>query len=105
MGRNLVCIRANKISPYYLKEYFLSTHIKKEKKIKESTGTILNSLHVKSIEKLRIIVPIQEILNNFILAIKPIHEIIQNNLLEINILSQIRDSLLPKLMSGKIRVK
>jgi type I restriction enzyme S subunit len=56
------------------------------------------------IKDLEIVIPENKILNNFNDAIKPIFEKIKINSLEIQSLSKTRDELLPKLMSGKVRV-
>jgi len=57
---------------------------------------------LKSYELLR---PAQDSMNKFHKATLPLFSKINENRKEIQALSQIRDSLLPKLMSGKIRVK
>ncbi|TFG22234.1 MAG: restriction endonuclease subunit S [Promethearchaeota archaeon] len=67
IGRNLVCIRPNSefLSPEYLKEYMLSNKMNNEIRLKTSSGTILDSLHVKYIKKLRIILPSESLLKKF----------------------------------------
>ncbi|MFC1560865.1 restriction endonuclease subunit S [Candidatus Latescibacterota bacterium] len=61
-------------------------------------------INKESVRTLKILVPETYIINKFKSSIKPIIEKIFLNCLESANLSQIRDSLLPKLMSGKIRV-
>ena len=67
-------------------------------------GTIFNSLNVKGIRKIKLLIPENSIMDKFNKIIKPLRKLMENNLYEEYTLSQIRDSLLPKLMSGKIRV-
>ena len=50
------------------------------------------------------IIPSIEILKKYNSIIKPIIDIIENNISNTNRLIELRDSLLPKLMSGEIRV-
>jgi len=56
------------------------------------------------LQKLKVIVPNKEILVNFYKIISPLIEQIRDSLFEKNTLAVIRNSLLPKLMSGEIRV-
>jgi len=56
------------------------------------------------LQKLKIIVPNKDILVNFYKIISPVIEQIRDSLFEKNTLAVIRKSLLPKLMSGEIRV-
>lgn len=70
-----------------------------------STGsTIPYATWEKSLERMKIIVPIDEILIKFNRLLIPFFNRIAENVEQIQTLQKIRDSLLPKLMSGKIRV-
>ena len=53
---------------------------------------------------MKFILPSNDILKEFNKAIEKIFDKTYNNLIQIQTLSQIRDSLLPKLISGKIRI-
>src|SRR3989338_4941830 len=57
-----------------------------------------------SLDHMDLPIPNVEILKKFSNVTEPIFNSMVNNIIENNNLSQIRDSLLPKLMSGKIRV-
>ena len=63
-------------------------------------GNISNS----DIENIKLIYPDNHLISKFLVATNDLFHKLINNLGENLILSQIRDSLLPKLMSGKIRV-
>jgi len=65
-----------------------------------STMPIINKTDFSNIP---ILIPNESILNIFSSRILPIFNKIELNLNESKALSQIRDALLPKLMSGKIR--
>jgi type I restriction enzyme S subunit len=71
--------------------------------IANATGTTI--LHAGHTIKLLKIVIDNEILNKFNKIILPLYQQLINNYKEITILQQIRDLLLPKLMSGEINVR
>lgn len=104
IGRNITAIRPEKISSIYLFRYLVSSHGKNQILFLTDQGTILNSLNVKGIKKIKIIVPPDDILKSFGELILPLREKVELNVLENETIAQIRDSILPKLMSGKIRV-
>lgn len=104
IGRNLVAIRPTKILPTYTLDYLLSKHGQQEIQRLTMSGTILRSLHVKYIKKIKFLVPPELLLIQYEKMARPFRAKIENNLKENISLSQLRDSLLPKLMSGKIRV-
>ena len=66
--------------------------------------SIRGSLTTKMISALGTIIPSIEILKKYNSIIKPIIDIIENNISNTNRLIKLRDSLLPKLMSGEITV-
>jgi len=69
-----------------------------------NVGTTQPLITQKSIKNQDIIVPPLDILKKFEIITSNLFLKVNNNNLEIKDLSQIRDALLPKLMSGKIRV-
>ena len=82
-------------SPYY--QFYI---------VGASSGTVQNNLNAKGLTKgLPIVIPNENIIESFNVNIGLLREKINVNIKENQNLSQIRDSLLPKLMSGKIRVK
>ena len=70
-----------------------------------STSSIATAVNSKIIRKIPIIVPPSEIMSEFTLSVSALFELIKENELEIINLREIRDSLLPKLMSGEIKLK
>jgi len=70
-----------------------------------SIGTTLQSVNQETLKNMKFILPSDEILNEFNKISEQILDKTFNNLLQNRELSQIRDSLLPRLMSGRIRVK
>lgn len=70
-----------------------------------STSSIATAINSKIIKEMEVLIPDVKILNQFQEVLKPIFEKLKVNLQEIETLTQIRDSLLPKLMTGKIEIK
>lgn len=107
MGRNMTAIRLKKEFNYpaFLITLLTSDYMKREIESNLDVGTILNALNVRSIPKLKLLFPktltlIVEVENK----LAPLIMLMEENLKEIFTLSKIRDSLLPKLMSGEIEV-
>jgi len=69
-----------------------------------SIGTTLQSVNQETLRNIKFIWPSDEALKEFNKISKKILEKTLNNLMQNRELSQIRDSLLPRLMSGKIRI-
>ncbi|MDY4789750.1 MAG: restriction endonuclease subunit S [Bacteroidales bacterium] len=69
-----------------------------------NTSSIANAVNSKIIKVMKIILPSDNILKDFYDIVNPIMISIKRNEQENQSLSEIRDSLLPKLMSGEVRV-
>jgi type I restriction enzyme, S subunit len=106
IGRNLVAIRAKKpYSSEFLKDLLMSKWMERKIKLNTSDGTILQSLHVKSIASLPAINPGGELIKKYSSMIQPFHKKIMLNNKSIETLEKLRDTLLPKLISGQVRVR
>jgi type I restriction enzyme S subunit len=70
-----------------------------------SGGSATLNINTSTFLNIEIIIPNSEILQQFNKITKPIMQKILNNLTQISSLSQTRNELLPKLMSGKVRMK
>lgn len=86
---------------YYLLKYFKPVFIDIAKN-KQTTG--LGHVTINDLKRLKIAFPDVATLSLFASQVSPILDCIQNNLSENKGLATIRDSLLPKLMSGEIEV-
>ena len=69
------------------------------------TGGAQQHINKSNVDDFEIIIPDEKTLQNFNQLIKPIFHQISINSFQSQTLSQIRDALLPKLMSGEIRIK
>ena len=89
--------KAEIISAKYLYLWLKQLHI-------TGTGTTQQQLTVPDFQKTEILVPSQEIVTLFTATVEPIFEKIWANQNENEKLSSLRDTLLPKLMSGELDV-
>lgn len=85
------------ISAKYLYLWLKQLHI-------TGTGTTQQQLTVPDFQKTEILIPSQEIVTLFTTTVEPIFEKIWANQSENEKLSSLRDTLLPKLMSGELDV-
>ena len=104
MGRNMTCIRLKKDKPYYsfLITALLSNHIRREIMKNTDEGTIMGALNVKNIPLLQFPIFSSEQMKSLEESLYPIRKSIEHNYLANQKLSDLRDTLLPKLMSGTI---
>lgn len=106
MGRNMTAIRLLSSRPYptFLIELLRSTSMRVEIDRQTDVGTILNALNVRNIPKLRFVSPPTEILNVFEATARPLRAAMESNLRMMGILKSVRDTLLPRLISGQLRL-
>ena len=95
-------IPKNNVSPYYV-YLLMKTMPEIINKLGQSGSTIVN-LNKAQFGKIEVIIPSTKIMLEFTELVKPIFELILLNQKENNILGNLRDSLLPKLMSGEIDI-
>lgn len=100
IAQNVVALKP-KISSYYLYQYLL--HIKSDLTAYD-IGSVQPSIKVTHIIKHDILIPSQNQIDGFDIVIKPLASKINNNNQENRNLSELRNYLLPKLMSGEVRV-
>lgn len=100
IAQNVVALRPE-ISTYYLYQYLLNI---KSDLLGYDIGSVQPSIKVTHIIKHPILIPSYYCISMFDKIIKSVSNKISNNHKEITCLSEIRDSLLPKLMSGEVRV-
>ena len=104
LGRNITGIRCKAEFPFptFLIECLVSESMRGEIRLKTDSGTILDALNVKSIPKLRFVRPTREIGARFEELTRPVRRGMEQNISESRTLATLRDTLLPKLLSGEI---
>lgn len=96
-------IECNESSLYYLWTYIITEEFDK---IKNSycEGTTMQAINNKNINKILIIVPKDDVLDNYRKIVEPLFKNISRLKVQNKKLAKIRDAILPKLMSGEIDV-
>lgn len=102
IGRGLAAIIHKSNSRSYT--YYALKYNQPQLKSFDAEGTVFGSVNKDNLKKIKITIPDKGLTKKFEESIFAIDESVENNEIESETLSQIRDSLLPKLMSGKIRV-
>lgn len=106
MGRNMTCIRLK--SGLQLQAYFitalLSSHMRKQIQYNTDEGTIMGALNVKNIPRLLFPMFQPPVMSELEIILYPLRKEIEYNNLQNQNLAQLRDALLPRLMSGELDV-
>ncbi len=77
-------VRTGKITPTYLIEYLLSSHIESEVAKTKDLGTIMDSLNVKGIVRLNVPCPPLEVMQKFESIARPIRQRRLNSLYRVD---------------------
>lgn len=78
--------------------------LSKELKSYDSEGTVFGSINKKQLSELELVLPPTSLASSFDVLVKPMDEKIRNITGENKTLATLRDTLLPRLMSGELRV-
>ena len=70
-----------------------------------SNGSTFMEISKSAFKTMQLQIPPKQVLNDFQILVKPLFEKIKSNLIQIRTLTTLRDTLLPKLMSGEVRVE
>jgi type I restriction enzyme S subunit len=105
IGRGVAAFRYKYNNDYYTYTYFKLRSLMEEIKQFNNEGTVFGSISKSDFENIVIIIPSNDAVINFENNVKPINDKIIKNCYQIQTLETLRDNLLPKLMSGEVRVK
>ena len=105
IGRNMTAIRPVAISPYYLRQFFKSNYVAEQISSNLDCGSFFMSFNVKSIKKMKVIVPSESIMEMFLEKIESLVNRIDAVNEENGELTSLRDFLLPLLMNGQVGFK
>lgn len=70
----------------------------------DGEGTVFGSINKKDFQSLPVVVPSAEVLSAFEAVVAPLDAAVENNEQKIRSLTQLRDTLLPRLISGQLRL-
>lgn len=104
IGRGVAAFRYKNNPSYYSYTYYKLKSLLEEIKQFNDNGTVFGSISKSNFENLDIVIPDENTIVSFQQQVKPIDDKIINNNNEIRTLIQTRDGLLPKLMSGELKV-
>ena len=102
IGRGLAALKSKEGANSYL--FYQLENLKNQFKVYDGEGTVFGSISKNDLHDILIIVPPSKLIKAFQKQIEEIDNLINLNFQENQILSSLRDTLLPKLMSGEIRV-
>ncbi len=107
IGRGVAAFRykANNTFYAYTYTYFKLESLMEEIKKLNDGGAVFGSIRKSDIQKMEIVIPSDDLVKKFEDEVKPIANKVIKNCGKIFTLESLRDTLLPKLMSGEIRVK
>lgn len=104
IGRGVAAFRYKNNPSYYSYTYYKLKSLLEEIKQFNDNGTVFGSISKSDFENLDIVIPDENTIMSFQQQVKPIDDKIINNNNEIRTLIQTRDGLLPKLMSGEVKI-
>ncbi len=104
IGRGVAAFRYKKNKSFYSYTYYKVMSLLEDIKQFNETGTVFGSISKNDFESIDIIIPNDEVIVKFQNKVKVIDDKIFLNSKQIRTLTTLRDTLLPKLMSGEIRV-
>lgn len=104
IGRGVAAFRYKDNSSFYSYTYYKLKSLLDDIKQYNDNGTVFGSISKSDFENIDIMIPDKDTILNFQKQVKPIDDKIINNNKQIQTLIQQRDSLLPKLMSGEVKI-
>ena len=102
IGRGVAAIRHKTESRSYT--YYAMQFLKEDFSLYEAEGTVFGAINKTGFQTLSQLRPSDGIIEAFERLVYPLDQSVENNENQSRTLSQIRDALLPKLLSGEIRV-
>ena len=102
IGRGVASFRYKEEKSFYSYTYYKMMSLMEEIKQFNESGTVFGSISKSDFENISIIIPDAESIICFQKNVKPIDDKIYNNQTQINTLSNLRNTLLPKLMNGEV---
>lgn len=98
---NYALLGKHNVSQYYV---YLITLQLVTRLLKKANGAVFNAITTRDFTNERIVIPFNSIIKSFSSIVEPLYENILLNEFQIKRLSQLRDTLLPRLMSGELAI-
>jgi type I restriction enzyme S subunit len=104
IGRGVAAFRYKNNNDNYTYTYFRLRSLMDEIKKFDDEGTVFGSISKSNFEGIDVLIPPADLIVKFEKIAKPINDKVIENCGQIKTLEKLRDTLLPKLMSGEVRV-
>lgn len=105
IGRGVAAFRYKANNDFYTYTYFKLHSLMDEIKKFNDEGTVFGSISKSDFDALESTIPPPKLVVEYEMKAKPINDKIIENCAQIQTLEKLRDNLLPKLMSGEVRVE
>ncbi len=105
IGRGVASLRYKKNKDFYSYTYYKTKSLMGEIRQFDQEGTVFGSISKNDFGNIEIVLPPSDLIQKFQDNIKSIDERITSNSCHIYALENLRDTLLPKLMDAKVRVR
>lgn len=105
IGRGVAAFRYKNNNDYYTYTYFKLRSLMKEIQQFNDEGTVFGSISKSDFDRLVTMIPSNATIALFEQMAKPINDKVIESCVQIKTLEKLREALLPKLMSGEVRVK
>src|SRR5690606_28907040 len=104
LNQHLFKVTSNEF-PKWFYYFWCKQHLREFISIAQSHATTMGHIKRSDLDEAMVLIPEEKEIEQMTIQMNPILEKIQLNNNQINSLSKLRDTLLPKLMSGEVRVK
>jgi len=104
IGRGVASFRYKDNNSFYTYTYFKMMSLMNEIKQFNNSGTVFGSINKTDFQEMNIVIPPTELVIKFQKEVKPLDDKVIQNTFQIKTLENMRDTLLPKLMSGEVRI-
>lgn len=105
IGRGVATFQYKKDNSFYTYTYFKMKSLMDEIKQFNDSGTVFGSINKTDFQDMEVTIPPADLVIKFQDEVKPLDDKVIQNTFQIKTLENMRDTLLPKLMSGEVRVR
>ena len=105
VGRGVAAFRYTNNNNFYTYTYFKLRSLIGDIKKFNDEGTVFGSIGKTDFQQMEIVLPPNDLIEKFEREAKPLNDKVIENTKQIRTLEKLRDTLLPKLMNGEVRVK
>ena len=91
--------------PEWFFYFWIKHHLPEFRNIAQDKATTMGHIQRHHLSEAIVVIPEPDKMKNFDAQIKPMFEKVKRNLTQIRTLTRLRDTILPKLMSGEVRVE